>query len=90
MLFITSLNVRHINFEVMSKNINHFRVIFQPFFITTYPRSQHTHLHRTDPPDGVEWKPVPDGFQYGSDLVKYIRQKFGDYFTICVAGMLAI
>ena len=39
-----------------------------------------------DPPDGDEWKPIPDGFSYGTDLVRHIRQVFGDYFTICVAG----
>ena len=40
----------------------------------------------SDPPDGDEWKPIPDGFSYGTDLVRHIRQVFGDYFTICVAG----
>lgn len=40
----------------------------------------------SDPPDGEEWKPIPDGFSYGTDLVRHIRQVFGDYFTICVAG----
>ena len=39
-----------------------------------------------DPPDGVDWKPTPDSFSYGSDLVRHIRLVFGDYFTICVAG----
>ena len=29
---------------------------------------------------------MEDGFSYGTDLVKHIREKFGDYFTICVAG----
>lgn len=30
---------------------------------------------------------MEDGFAYGSDLVRHIREVFGDYFTICVAGM---
>lgn len=41
---------------------------------------------RGDPPDGDKWESVPDGFSYGSDLVRHIREVFGDYFTICVAG----
>lgn len=43
-------------------------------------------LDCADPPDGDEWKAVDDGFSYGADLVKHIKEKFGDYFTICVAG----
>lgn len=43
-------------------------------------------LPPSDPPDGEEWKSHPDGFSYGADLVKHIREVFGDYFTICVAG----
>ena len=39
-----------------------------------------------DPPDGVEWRSTPDSFSYAADLVRHIRQVFGDYFTICVAG----
>merc|ERR1719399_132309 len=44
---------------------------------------------RGDPPAGVntgEWKQVEGGFCYATDLVKYIRQEFGDYFCIGVAG----
>jgi len=41
---------------------------------------------RGDPPDGEDWKTIPDGFSYGADLVRHIRQEFGDYFTIGVAG----
>merc|ERR1719446_484367 len=44
---------------------------------------------RGDPPAGVnagEWKAVEGGFAYANDLVKYIRQEFGDYFCIAVAG----
>ena len=40
----------------------------------------------TDPPDGEDWKTIPDGFSCGADLVRHIRQEFGDYFTIGVAG----
>lgn len=50
---------------------------------------QFTSFYNIDPPDGEEWKPIPDGFSYGTDLVRHIRQVFGDYFTICVAGELA-
>jgi methylenetetrahydrofolate reductase (NADPH) len=41
---------------------------------------------RGDPTDGEDWKPIPNGFSYGTDLVRFIREFFGDYFTICVAG----
>ena len=42
---------------------------------------------RGDPPRGVEdWVHNDNGFNYAIDLVKFIRQEFGDYFTICVAG----
>ena len=43
-------------------------------------------LFLSDPSDGEDWKPIADGFSYGTDLVRFIRDTFGDYFTICVAG----
>lgn len=39
-----------------------------------------------DPPVGEEWDPKKSDFRYGLDLVKFIREHFGDYFIICVAG----
>ncbi|CCK70915.1 methylenetetrahydrofolate reductase (NAD(P)H) MET13 KNAG_0F02500 [Huiozyma naganishii CBS 8797] len=48
---------------------------------------------RGDPPrgplgggDGDEWQPVEGGFRHASDLVRYIRAKYGDHFNIGVAG----
>ncbi len=41
-----------------------------------------------DPPVGEEWDPKKSDFRYGVDLVRFIRQYFGDYFVICVAGKL--
>eukprot|EP01029_Cantina_marsupialis_P022206 TRINITY_DN5412_c0_g2_i1.p1 TRINITY_DN5412_c0_g2~~TRINITY_DN5412_c0_g2_i1.p1 ORF type:complete len:597 (-),score=203.32 TRINITY_DN5412_c0_g2_i1:321-2111(-) len=42
---------------------------------------------RGDPPKGSEkWEATEDGFNYAIDLVKYIRQEYGDYFGIAVAG----
>jgi len=41
---------------------------------------------RGDPPRGEEWKQVEGGFAHAVDLVKYIKQEYGDYFGICVAG----
>merc|ERR1719163_658616 len=43
---------------------------------------------RGDPPAGIDgkWEQVEGGFAYATDLVKYIRQEFGDYFCIGVAG----
>lgn len=42
---------------------------------------------RGDPPRGVdEWKPTEGGFNHAIDLVRHIRNKYGDYFDIGVAG----
>ncbi|CAB3991290.1 methylenetetrahydrofolate reductase-like isoform X1, partial [Paramuricea clavata] len=41
---------------------------------------------RGDPPHGEDFEVVDEGLVYGTDLVKHIRQEFGDSFTICVAG----
>jgi len=42
---------------------------------------------RGDPPRGQEtWTKVESGFSYAVDLVRYIRQEFGDYFCIGVAA----
>jgi len=41
---------------------------------------------RGDPVNGEEWKAFDNSLNYGSDLVKLIRDEFGSYFTICVAG----
>ncbi|RXG69831.1 Methylenetetrahydrofolate reductase [Armadillidium vulgare] len=38
------------------------------------------------PCDVEDWTPPEDGFRYSTDLVKFIRQEFGNYFVICVAG----
>jgi len=42
---------------------------------------------RGDPPRGAEkWEAVDGGFTCALDLVKYIREKHGDYFSVAVAG----
>jgi methylenetetrahydrofolate reductase (NADPH) len=42
---------------------------------------------RGDPPAGKDdWEAVEGGFEYGVDLVRYIRKEYGDYFDIAVAG----
>ena len=42
---------------------------------------------RGDPPRGAtDWVAVENGFNYASDLVKFIREEYGDFFCICVAG----
>jgi methylenetetrahydrofolate reductase (NADPH) len=42
---------------------------------------------RGDPPHGSEeWSKKDDGFSYATDLVKFIRSEFGDWFGIGVAG----
>lgn len=42
---------------------------------------------RGDPPrDKEKWQAVEGGFQYAKDLVKYIKEKYGNHFDIGVAG----
>ncbi|KZW01199.1 methylenetetrahydrofolate reduct [Exidia glandulosa HHB12029] len=42
---------------------------------------------RGDPPAGQsEWTAVEGGFVHGIDLVRHIRQHYGDYFDIAVPG----
>ena len=42
---------------------------------------------RGDPPaGGGEWEPHAAGFSHAYELVQYIREHYGDYFTIAVAG----
>jgi len=42
---------------------------------------------RGDPPAGLtNYDSSQDYFQYAEDLIKYVREKYGDYFCICVAG----
>jgi methylenetetrahydrofolate reductase (NADPH) len=41
---------------------------------------------RGDAPAGKEWIKCEDGFEHASDLVRFIRKTYGDYFSICVAG----
>ena len=39
-----------------------------------------------DPPHSEDLRIADESLTYGADLVKHIRQEFGDSFTICVAG----
>ncbi|CAO1616975.1 unnamed protein product [Jaminaea pallidilutea] len=42
---------------------------------------------RGDPPAGQhEWEPHAAGFTYAYELVEYIKEHYGDYFSIAVAG----
>lgn len=42
---------------------------------------------RGDPPRGAtDWVHNENGFNYAVDLVRFIRETYGDFFTICVAG----
>lgn len=41
----------------------------------------------TDPPRGEEyWTAASDDFQHATDLVRFVRAKYGDTFAIGVAG----
>ncbi|KAL7321013.1 methylenetetrahydrofolate reductase (NAD(P)H) met13 [Mucor circinelloides] len=42
---------------------------------------------RGDPPKGqANWESCKEGFEHADDLVRYIREKYDDYFCIAVAG----
>jgi len=42
---------------------------------------------RGDPPrDAAEWQRIEGGFSYAYELVAHIREKYGDQFSIAVAG----
>jgi methylenetetrahydrofolate reductase (NADPH) len=42
---------------------------------------------RGDPPkENPNWQPGPENFRYSSELVKFIRDNYGDHFAIGVAG----
>ena len=42
---------------------------------------------RGDPPRGHDtWEAVENGFTCATDLVKFIKAEFGDFFCIVVAG----
>jgi len=42
---------------------------------------------RGDPPrENEKWEADPHGFRYAKDLVKHIKDSYGDYFCIAVAG----
>ena len=44
---------------------------------------------RGDPPFGVEnWTPVDNGFAYATELVAFIRERYGDFFCIVVGRWL--
>lgn len=47
-----------------------------------------TSSNPTDPV-GDHWETEEGGFSCATDLVKHIRNEFGDYFDICVAGKWA-
>lgn len=42
---------------------------------------------RGDPPFGqTDWVPVDNGFEYATQIVKFIKERYGDFFCIVVAG----
>ena len=42
---------------------------------------------RGDPPkDSPDWVPGPENFKFSSELVAFIREHYGDYFAVGVAG----
>lgn len=42
---------------------------------------------RGDPPRGAkDWVKTENGFDYAADLIKFIKETYGDYFCIGVAG----
>ncbi len=43
-------------------------------------------LRGDNPIDSPDWVPGPDNFRYSSELVKFIRDSYGDFFAVGVAG----
>jgi methylenetetrahydrofolate reductase (NADPH) len=41
---------------------------------------------RGDPPAGQEWTQCEEGFAFATDLVRFIKAEYGNYFSVCVAG----
>jgi methylenetetrahydrofolate reductase (NADPH) len=42
---------------------------------------------RGDPPRGAkDWVNIENGFNYAVDLVKFVKENYGDFFSIGVAG----
>lgn len=42
---------------------------------------------RGDPPIGdAEWKPIDSGFSYAVDMIRFVKERYGDYFCIVAAG----
>jgi len=42
---------------------------------------------RGDPPHGVaDWTPVENGFHNATEIVRFIKERYGDWFCIVVAG----
>ena len=77
---------RTINFcpaQFASKKADNFYFFPHPF---RRPATIYLLLFFPDPPNGEEWQALDDGLAYGTDMVRHIRQEFGDCFTICVAG----
>lgn len=47
----------------------------------------HHPIRTTDPPQGQErWEAVEGGFSCAMDLVAYIREHYGTFFSVGVAG----
>jgi methylenetetrahydrofolate reductase (NADPH) len=61
-------------------------------FITALDEAKNNNIRnilalRGDPPKGSKnWNPADHEFSYAKDLVKFIKEKYGDYFNITVAG----
>lgn len=53
----------------------------------TFHNEERISFSLLDPFNGEEWKITDNGLKYGCDMVKFIRENFGDFFTICVAGI---
>lgn len=62
------------------------------FIINALDRAKEANIRnilalRGDPPFGVkDWTPVENGFTNAGDLVRFIKERYGDFFCIIVAG----
>lgn len=58
------------------------------FIVPALPPNNYIYSIFVDIPDNLDSESAFESeFRYAVDLVRFIREAFGDYFTICVSGM---
>ncbi len=57
----------------------------EPPLVDEKHKYQHFCLYLKDPPNGIDWNPQAE-FNFATDMVKFIKEQYDDYFVICVAA----